>query len=139
MDTRSITFIFLAAIVGFIGGFVLANKLNGSQIAELRAQAAQKQPTNRNASQSSTSKEPELTTEEQRAKIAYAYKSPQNFGFQKDLGIALYRYGAMKQDDGLLLEAARILERADSLRPRDFDVLVALGNAHFDIGFYKED
>jgi tetratricopeptide (TPR) repeat protein len=137
MDTRIITFIALAAIVGFIGGFVLANKLNGSEMAELRAQTAQKQPANTNPVQSTG--EATLTAEELQAKIAEADKNPQNFVFQKDLGVALYRYGAMKQDEDLLAEAARILERADALKPKDFDILVALGNAHFDIGFYKED
>ena len=33
----------------------------------------------------------------------------------------------------------RILDRANSLNSKDFDVLVALGNAHFDIGFAKKD
>ena len=45
----------------------------------------------------------------------------------------------MKQDAELLSEAVRILERAASLDGKDFDVLVALGNAHFDIGFFKKD
>jgi tetratricopeptide (TPR) repeat protein len=140
MDTRTITFIVLAAIVGFIGGFVLANKLNGTEIAELRAQTAQRPAANSNSAQTATAgTQPALTTEELRAKITEADENPKNFVFQKDLGVALYRYAAMQQDEQLLAEAARILERADSLKPKDFDVLVALGNAHFDLGFYKED
>jgi tetratricopeptide (TPR) repeat protein len=45
----------------------------------------------------------------------------------------------MKQDLSILAESVRILERANSLNDRDFDVLVALGNAHFDIAFNKKD
>ena len=140
MDSRTLTFTTLSLIVGFIGGFVLANKLNGTEIAELRAQTSQRPAANSNTAQSATpGSQPTLTAEELREKIAEADRNSGNFIFQKDLGIALYRYAAMQQDEQMLTEAARILERADSLKPRDFDVLVALGNAHFDIGFYKED
>ena len=45
----------------------------------------------------------------------------------------------MKQDAALLAEAARILERANSLKSGDFDVLVALGNAKFDIAYANKD
>jgi tetratricopeptide (TPR) repeat protein len=139
MEKNSVIFIILALVVGFIGGFVLANKLNGSEIAELRAQSAQKPPANSNTMAQPSSTDVTLTPEELQAKIAEADKNPTNAAYQKDLGIALYRYAAMKQDDDLLIEAVRILERADTLKPKDFDILVALGNAHFDIGFYKED
>ena len=86
-----------------------------------------------------TAAAPELSEEEIRSKIEEADKNPGNFAFQKDLGTALYRYAAMKQDVASLTQAVRILDRANLLNSKDFDVLVALGNAHFDIGFFEED
>ena len=137
MNGSSIAFILMALIAGFAGGFLLANKLNGSEIAALRAQAAQ-QPT-ANTNQSRPNDDATLTVDELKAKIAEADSNPTNLTYQKRLGVSLYRYASMKQDNDLLAESIRILTRANSLDAKDFDVLVALGNAHFDVGFFKKD
>jgi tetratricopeptide (TPR) repeat protein len=109
--------------------------MNRSEINMLRAQGTRPaaQPTQSNPQDQT------LTDAELKAKIDEADKNPSNFAFQKDLGIALYRYAAMKQDVGVLAEAQRILERANSLNNGDFDVVVALGNAYFDFAFDKKD
>lgn len=137
MNNNTILYVIIAALVGFIAGFMLANKLNGSEMATLRSQTVQKAPAN--TGQATAPATETLTDDELTAKIAEADKNPSNFSFQKDLGVSLYRYAALKQDTKLLAESARILERAELLNPRDFDVMVALGNAHFDIGFYRSD
>jgi len=126
-----------ALLAGFIGGFVLANKLNGAEIAALKSQAGPQTQTNSNQAQQAD--QFSLSEGEIRAKIAEADQNPTNFAFQKDLGIGLYRYAAIKQDLALFQESIRILERADSINNRDFDVLVAVGNGYFDIGFAKKD
>ncbi len=137
MNGTSIAFISLALVAGFAGGFLLANKLNSSEIASLRAQTSQ-QPAN-TAAQSQPNGDTTLTPGELKTKIAEADKNPANFTYQKSLGISLYRYASMKQDNDLLAESIRILTRASSLDPKDFDVLVALGNAYFDTAFFKKD
>ena len=138
MDKNTILYVIIALLAGFIGGFLLANSMNRTEINALRGQGGRQtsQPAQGNQSnpQDQTLSEAEL-----KAKIDEADKSPSNFAFQKDLGIALYRYAAMKQNVTILTEAQRILERANSLNGRDFDVLVALGNSHFDIAFDKKD
>lgn len=130
--------IIIAALMGFIGGFIIANYINRADIAALKARndgvATGIQPI-----PGSTPVEPALSPEEVKAKIAEADSNPDNFAFQKDLGLALYRYGAMRQDPELLEQARLLLDRARSLDARDFDVMVGLGNAEFDIGFYKKD
>lgn len=137
MDKNTVLFIIIAALGGFIGGFLLANSMNRSEINSLRTQSERSAPNI--ASNTPGSEEGDLRPEEIRAKIAEADKSPTDLAFQRDLGLALYRYAAVKQDVPLFSEAIRILERADSLKAKDFDVLTALGNAHFDIGYYKRD
>jgi tetratricopeptide (TPR) repeat protein len=124
-----------ALLAGFIGGFLLANRLNGAEIAALRAQGGRAIQANSNQSANDNT----LSPEEIRAKIEEADRNASNFAFQKDLGIGLYRYATMKQDISLFSDAVRLLERANSLNDKDFDVLVALGNGHFDIGFAKKD
>lgn len=133
MHKNTIAFVLVAAVGGFIGGFWFANSLNRS--AGLAPTLAT-QPSNTSAA---TPGDDELTDAEITAKIAEADQNPNNFAFQRDLGISLYRYGAMKQRTDLLGESARILERAAGLKADDFDVLVALGNARFDIGFFRKD
>lgn len=137
MHKNTILFVIIAALAGFIVGFWLANSINRTAMNSPGSQNERAVAGNANTLQASN--ENELSGEEIRAKIAEADKNPNNFAFQKDLGIALYRYAAMKQETSLFTEAVRVLERANSLNAKDFDVLVALGNAHFDIGFYKKD
>lgn len=137
MHRNTLAFVIVAAIGGFVAGFWLANSINRSALtmpAAANAPAANTAATTTNASPDS-----ELTDAEIKAKIAEADKSPGNLSFQRDLGISLYRYAAMKQSPELLRDAVRILERAISLKPDDFDILAALGNAHFDLGFFNKD
>lgn len=134
MDKNTILIAAIALLGGFIGGFLLANSMNRAEMTALRAGVPQ------TATSTATSTQPAsetLSPEEIKAKIAEADSNPDNFAFQKSLGVGLYRYGAMKQDLAVLEQSARILTRANSLDPKDFDVLVSLGHAHFDVGFAK--
>jgi tetratricopeptide (TPR) repeat protein len=137
MQKNTVLIIIIVGLLGFISGFLLANFLNRSDISDLRARndgAGTGLPA-----VSGSSGEQSLSAEEIRAKIAEADKNPENFAFQKDLGLALYRYGAMTQNAELLEQSRRLLERAASLNPSDFDTLVGFGHAEFDIGFYTKD
>ncbi|MEQ1605281.1 MAG: tetratricopeptide repeat protein [Pyrinomonadaceae bacterium] len=134
MHKNTLAFVIVAAIGGFVAGFWLANSINRSAGTTSTASTPAA-----NTSAATAAPETELTDAEIKAKIAEADKSPTNLPFQRELGISLYRYAAMKQNPELLGDAVRILERADSLKKDDFDILVALGNAYFDIGFFKKD
>ena len=125
----------LVGLVAFVGGFLLANSLNRSETERLRSEleAAKSAPGSESRSDVS------LSEDEIQAKVVEAEGNPQNFQFQKGLGIALYRYGAMKQNASVIERAIPILERASRLDPKDADVLTALGNAHFDIGYFNKD
>lgn len=136
MQKNTLLFIALALIVGLAVGFSVANYFNRS---EMRSAAFQKPPTASNSNSLQAKGESDLTDDELSAKIAKADKNPEDFSYQKNLGTALYQYATMKNDPSLLPEAIRILERANSLNAKDFDVLVGLGNAHFDIGFANKD
>jgi tetratricopeptide (TPR) repeat protein len=135
MDKNGILLSVVTLLVGFIGGFFLANSLNR---AELSASRANIQPSPNTATEKQ-SQEPSLSPAEIKAKVDQADANPTDFKFQKDLGIGLYRYASMKQDVAALDDVARILERAASIEPKDADVLTNLGNAYFDIGFAKKD
>ncbi|HEY0461699.1 MAG TPA: tetratricopeptide repeat protein [Pyrinomonadaceae bacterium] len=137
MNSKIFWLSILAVIISFFGGFYLANSLNGNEISKLRAENEQlKKGVPENSPETSDNG---LSDEEIRQKIVEADKNPTNLPFQRNLGLALYRYGAMKQDANLIGESARLLQRVFDRNPKDYDVTVALGNAFFDIGFFKGD
>lgn len=135
MDKKFLWISLAAVAISFAGGFLLANALNRAELTAVRSE------NERLRSEIPGTDEPqsELTGEEIRTKIAEADRNPDNFQFQKTLGLALYRYAAMKKDTDLLAEAVRLLTRAGDLQKTDNDVIVGLGNAYFDIGYFKKD
>jgi tetratricopeptide (TPR) repeat protein len=134
MQKNTLLLVTLALFVGFAGGFWLANSINRSAT---NSGGPLPVPSNSNSQQ--TKQDPDLTDDEIKAKIDEADKTPTDFTFQKQLGISFYRYAAMKNDQNLFRQSVRILDRAHSLNPKDLDVLVTLGNAHFDLGFAQKD
>lgn len=127
--------VIVSSLACLAAGFVLANRLNRSEIEKLRAGAANTstaQPANR-------SDDATLSNEEIDEKLREAEKESGNFEFQRSLGLGLYRYGALRKDKNIIERSIPVLERANGLDAKDYDVLVGLGNAHFDIGYYTKD
>jgi tetratricopeptide (TPR) repeat protein len=137
MNSRLLILSFIGIVAAFAGGFLLANALNRSEIESLKAQNSRLVET------PASTREPggaaDLSDEEIQAKIKQADSDPTNFQFQKNLGIALSKYASAKQDAKLLSEASRLIDRAVSINAKDRDLLVAQGNAHFDIGMLRKD
>ena len=122
-------------LAAFAAGFSFANYLNRSQPGGTQGfQGAQSAP-----GQAAPQQQPTLSEEEIAQKLKEADADPENFAFQKALGIGLYRYSAFRQDKNTIERAIPVLDRANKLNPDDFDVLVALGNAHFDVGFFGKE
>ena len=126
----------LAVIISFIGGFLLANALNRSELNVLRVENERLKsapPTNSDADSAT------LSDEEIRQRIAEADQNPDNLEFQKNLGIGLYRYATVKQNPALFVDVERLLERVYKKDPKDYDSLVVYGHTLFDIGYAKKD
>lgn len=137
MKTKVLLLTIAAVLLSFVGGFLLANALNRNELNSLRGKNERLKNTQTAARQNES--ENNLSDEEIREKIAEADRNPTNFAFQKGLGLALYRYATVKQDTKLLEEVARLLFRASEINSKDYDVIVALGNLYFDIGYYKKN
>ena len=137
MNAKMFWLSIIAVIISFIGGFYLANTLNGNELMTLRGENERLKKSETDQPQNDS--ELSLTDEELRQKIAEADKNPTNFAFQRNLGLALFSYGAMKQDVNLITESARILQRAFNNNPKDYDVIVTIGNAFYDIASIKRD
>jgi tetratricopeptide (TPR) repeat protein len=137
MTKQTILIAIATGLAGFIAGFMLANTLNRSEMAMKTLPVGQQAPTQQagNTSANSTT----LSPEEIKARIDSADRNPEDFSFQKNLGLSLYRYSSLKQDGSILPDAIRIMQRALDLDPADRDLQVGLGNAHFDVGYYNKD
>lgn len=136
MEKKYLWISLIAVALSFVGGFLIANTINRGEITGLRAENEQLKNTQATQSNANTFS---LTNEEIDEKIAEAEQNAGNFQYQRSLGLALYRYAAMKQDPELVDKATAILERANALNPSDYDVMVGLGNAYFDRGYLRKD
>lgn len=135
----------IGILFGFAGGFFFANMLNRQEIDSLKAkasQAGQASQTQADQKMELGEKEPneeDLSPDEIRKKIEQADQNPSNSEFQKNLGLSLYLYAGMRKDTGFLPDAKRLMLRAIEKYPKDYDLLVALGNVNFDIGQNNKD
>ncbi len=136
MTKQTVLIAIITGLAGFIGGFMLANTLNRSDMAAgvVPMQQASATPSQVDPSQGTT-----LSPDEIKSRVAAADADPTNFSFQKSLGISLYRYASLKQDAEVLPDAIKIMQRALDLDPEDRDLQIGLGNAHFDVGYFNKD
>jgi tetratricopeptide (TPR) repeat protein len=137
MTSRSIWIAIIASVLSFVAGFLFANTLNRRELTA--NQAGTEAPKTVQNSNVSDPAELTLTSEEIQKKIASADENPGNFTFQKNLGMSLYRYAAIKEDAALLPDALRIMERALAMQPADRDLQIGIGNAYFDKGYFNKD
>lgn len=135
MKRKSFWISIIAVGISFIGGFILANAFNRNELDTLRSENARLK--GQSAKTENNQSELALTENEIRQKIDEADKNPADFSFQKNLGLALYRYAAVKQDSVLLAEIEKILKRAYDLNEKDYEVIIALGNLQFDLGYLR--
>ena len=132
MDKSKVLLTIIGVLAGFIAGFLFANKVNRqdpetSRTENTRPENAKQNPTNQQD-------QPDLSPEEIRRTIAKADQTPDDTEFQRKLGLALYRYTASQGDTSYLTDIARILKRAADTNSKDYELLVTLGDVHFDLG-----
>ena len=123
----------LGLLAGFIIGFWVANNLfyvrnTGAPTANPTAAAPGTNP-----STPAENDPQQLSQAEIKRVVAQADAKPTDLAFQKEMGVALYRYASAQQDTSLLPDVRRLLERASAGSPNDVDLLVAMGNVNFDI------
>lgn len=123
----------LALLTGGVIGFLVANRFNRGEIDSLRSENSRLA-----AKPQIAADEPTLSDDEIRTRIQKADETPADIQYQRNLGVALYRYASMKKDVSLLAESIRLLKRVGDSDPADFDINVVLGNAYFDLGYFGQ-
>ncbi len=137
MKSKSIWISFITVVLSFVCGFLIANALNRKEINQFKSENESLRSLQ--AENTKDSANATLSDEELQNKISEADQIPDNFQFQKNLGLALYRYASMKQDSKILPDALRLLNRANSINPKDREVQIGLGNAYFDTGYLNKE
>ena len=127
----------VAVLASFAGGFLLANSLNRKELSALRAENDSLQKAMSEAAQNDDDES--LSDEEIRRRIDEADKNPTNIAFQKNLGLALYNYAAMKQNPALLREVSRLVTRVYQTDANDYEAVTTLGNINLALGFYEKN
>ena len=136
MNKQSITLAVIALIIGFIGGFVLANKINRD---------AALQPVNTNAVQNPqfpNAQNPQIQSADIKdkptgamlpdiaEKLEKATKEPDNFDAQITAGDV---YSQIQKFD----KALEFYTKANKLKPDDYKTITKLGNSNFDLKNYE--
>jgi len=135
VENKAISIAVIALIAGFAIGFLVANRLNRSELESLRSENARLKEPPANGEENGAT----LSDDEIRTRIKKADDDPGNLEYQRNLGIALYRYASMKKDVPLLNESTRLLKRVLEADKSSVDANTALGNAYFDIGYFSQD
>ena len=140
MLNSKLLYALLSLVVGFAAGFFFANRANRSEIERLRAEATAHAGRDANAPQGGRQAEraapgdkTSLSDEELQTVVAKADAAPTNLALQRKVGQGLYLYATQFNKPDLLPDALRILKRAQTAAPQDYDLLVALGNVEFDL------
>jgi tetratricopeptide (TPR) repeat protein len=137
MNNKFLALAIISILISFACGFMLANALNRSEMAKLEALNTKVQKEEKSPAGGADGLN--LSKEEIKAKIDEADNNSKDFAFQKGLGLALYRYAAVKQETELFTDVIRLLERANQLNPDDYLVIVSLGNIYYDVGQINKD
>jgi len=123
--------------VGFAAGFLFTNTINKRETERLQVESQRAKESDATGASATTAAAnnapPQLTADEVRAAVARAEREPRDIYLQRNVGQMLYLYASQANDKNLLADAIRLLDRAYRADPENFDTLVLLGNATFDL------
>jgi len=139
VDKSKILISIICVLAGFIAGFLLANSLNRKEVEELRSEISTLKNSPAQTQNKNAENQVELSQDEIRGAIANADANPTDLEKQRKLGIYLYQYTTSLRDPSYLPDIVRLLKRAVAGDGKDYELIVTLGNALFDLSQSKED
>lgn len=139
MNTQKAIYLLVGVTLGFVIGFLFTNNVNRDEQDKMRAELARLRAGNAtgNGEANSASNNPEkliVPDEDLRKAIEKGDANPKDIALQRKLGQGLYLYAMKLGKPALLPDAVRMLKRAHEAEPKDYDTMVTLGNALFDVG-----
>jgi predicted Zn-dependent protease len=128
----------IGLLSGLILGFIITNAINQAEFDKLRTQirSPQTKPISNNTS--SANQEESLSEEEIKGAIAQADSRKDDLDLQKKFGLVLYSYLKKEPNPKFLPDLLRVLKRAHDADPKDYNLLIALGDTLLEIGQSSE-
>ncbi|MCU0239217.1 MAG: hypothetical protein MUC29_07230 [Pyrinomonadaceae bacterium] len=128
MKVSSFWTTFGGIFIGLVIGFMLANSYNRQNLGQNNV------PSQVSEVSTEKSQELDVSDEEIKQKLTEAEQNPNNLQFQKDLGIALFRFSNLKNSKVWLPDIIRLLNRVYEKDQKDYEVIVTLGDAYLSLG-----
>jgi len=132
MNKQSILFSIVGLLIGFVGGFMLANSINRRDVEQAAiGQTISSTPfinvqTNPQTQSADIKDSPVAMMPDVAEKLEKAKNEPDNFDAQTSAGDMYAQIGRFDR-------AAEFYERANKIRRADFKTIVKIGNAYFDL------
>lgn len=138
MNKGNILFGVVGLFTGLLISFILTNALHSNDreavVTNVSSSSGAPPTSGTEAASPSTAPSESLSDEEIRGAIAKTDARKDEPALQRNFGLALYQYVTQTRDKRYLPDVARFLKRAFDNDPKDHDLIVSLGNVHFDIG-----
>ena len=133
MSKENVLYSVIGLLLGFMIGFFFANSVNqrGDALAPRTTGTAASLPSNGVAEQGGGMPGTGMSMQQVQDTIERARKDPNDFEAQVQ---AAQLFSQVRRFDG----AIEFLQRANKLRPDDYQVVVLLGNTNFDAGRFEE-
>ena len=130
MSRENLLFAIIGILLGFIVGFMFASSMSQKQASQQMAAASQGLPADHPPIGAQSGGDPQAMRAEVAAQLETARKEPNNFDAQ--IKAAQLYYQIQRYD-----QAIEFLLKANTLKPTDYQTVVALGVTNLDAGHYE--
>lgn len=137
MDRQKLLYALAGLALGAIASFLFANAANRRELDDLRSELARlrTQPQN---SPAPAEQAGDQNGAQARELIAKADANTSDAALQRQAGEQAYRYALTTGQSAILDDALRLLRRAHAADPKNYDLLLLLGNSHLTLGLARD-
>lgn len=137
MDRQKLLYALAGLALGAIVSFLFANAANRRELDELRSELARLR-TKPQAAPASAEQSGAQDGAQVRELIAKADANAADAALQRQAGEEAYRHALTTGQSALLADAVRALKRAHAADPKNYDLLLLLGNSHLTLGLARD-
>lgn len=137
MDRQKLLYALAGLALGAIASFVFANAANRRELDELRSELARLRAQPQGAAPAAA---PPGADDGARVRelIAKADANSSDAALQRQAGEEAYRHALTTGESAVLADALRLLKRAHAADPKNYDLLLLLGNSHLTLGLARD-
>ena len=134
VDRQKLLYALAGLALGAIASFLFANSANRRELDELRSELARLRTQTQAAPAPAGQTAAEQDGAGVREMIANAEANASDATLQRQAGEAAYRYALTTGRPAILADAMRLLKRAQAADPKNYDLLLFLGNSYLTLG-----